>query len=47
MKKFAVILAALLLFSLGGCSQKPTTEEIEAAIQSGNLTVEDALEKGW
>lgn len=47
MKKFAVILAALLLFSLGGCSQKPTTEEVEAAIQSGNLTVEDALEKGW
>lgn len=47
MKKFAVILSALLLFSLVGCSQKPTEEEVKAAIENGNLTIEDALEKGW
>ena len=49
MKRFAAIfLAAVCTFSLAGCgSQNPSLDEVEKAISEGNVTVEDALEKGW
>ena len=49
MKRFAAIfLAAVCTLSLTACgSQKPSLDEVEKAISEGNVTVEDALEKGW
>lgn len=49
MKRFAVVLLATIsLFSLFGCGEhKPSIEEVEQAIQEGDLTSEDAVEKGY
>lgn len=49
MKRFAVILiAAACMTSLTACgSGKPDLEEVEKAIAEGNVTIEDAFEKGW
>ncbi len=49
MKRFtAIFLAAICTLSLAACgSQKPSLDEVEKAISEGNVTVEDALEKGW
>lgn len=50
MKKriFAVALAFTLTLGLVACGEKnPSLEEVEAAIAAGNVTMEDALEKGW
>lgn len=49
MKRLTVIVLVLVCaLSLAACgSQKPSLDEIEQAIESGNLTVEDALDKGW
>lgn len=50
MKKriFTLTLAAAMALSLAGCGgKKPGLEEVEAAISVGNITIEDALEKGW
>ncbi|MDO4453681.1 MAG: hypothetical protein Q4B90_04230 [Eubacteriales bacterium] len=49
MKKFAgIMIAALCTFSLTACgSKEPSLEEVEKSIEEGNVTVEDALEKGW
>ena len=49
MKRFAAIfLSAVCTLSLTACgSQKPSLDEVEKAISEGNVTVEDALEKGW
>lgn len=49
MKRFAAIfLAAACTLSLVACgSQNPSLDEVEKAISEGNVTVEDALEKGW
>lgn len=42
----AVILA--LCLSLSACgSSAPSLEEVEAAIQDGSVTIQDALDKGW
>lgn len=49
MKKYicAILAAALIGAALTGCSNKtPSLEEVEAAIEQGNLTVEDALKRG-
>ena len=44
----AFFLAAVCALSLAACgSQKPSLDEVEKAISEGNVTVEDALEKGW
>lgn len=44
----AFFLAAVCALSLAACgSQKPSLDEVEQAISEGNVTVEDALEKGW
>lgn len=44
----AFFLAAVCVLSLAACgSQKPSLDEVEKAISEGNVTVEDALEKGW
>lgn len=44
----AILLATVCAFSLAACGQeKPSLEEVEQAIEEGNLTVEDALDKGW
>lgn len=49
MKRFtAIFLAAVCTLSLAACgSQKPSLDEVEKAISKGNVTVEDALKKGW
>lgn len=50
MKRRVITLAltAAMTLSLAGCGEKkPSLEEVEAAIAAGNVTVEDALEKGW
>ena len=49
MKRFAAILmVGVCLLSLAACgSQKPGLDEVEQAIQEGNMTIEDALEKGF
>lgn len=49
MKRFAAILVAgACVFSLAACgSQKPSLDKVEQAIQEGNMTIEDALEKGF
>lgn len=49
MKRFAAfVLATVCALSLAACgSQKPSLDEVEKAISSGNVTLEDALEKGW
>ena len=49
MKKFTgAVIAALCMVSLTACgSKKPSLEEVEKSIAEGNVTVEDALEKGW
>lgn len=50
MKKqmLAGALALSLVLGATACgSKKPSLEEVEEAISSGRVTVEDALEKGW
>lgn len=50
MKKrmFVLALAAVLTMGLVGCGEKkPSLEEVEKAIAEGNITIEDALEKGF
>lgn len=49
MKRFtAIFLATVCTLSLAACgSQKPSLDEVEKAISEGNVTIEDALEKGW
>lgn len=49
MKKWMAILAAAgCLLALSGCGQqKPSLDEVEQTINEGNITVEDALDKGW
>ncbi len=45
---FAILMAAICLLTLAACGdKKPSLEEVEQAISEGNVTVEDALEKGW
>lgn len=49
MKKITMmLLASVCMLSITACgSQKPSPAEVEQAIEAGNVTVEDALEKGW
>ena len=49
MKKKMILAGALALcLTLSACgSQAPSQEEVEAAIEDGSITVEDALNKGW
>lgn len=49
LKRFtAAFLAAACTFSLAACgNQKPSQEEVEKAIQEGNVTLADAVSKGW
>lgn len=50
MKRMISVLmtATLCLSILAGCgSQKPSLDEVEQAISEGNMTIEDALDKGW
>lgn len=49
MKRFAAILVAgACLLSLAACgNQKPGLEEVRQAIEEGNLTIADAVEKGY
>lgn len=43
-----ILLAAVCTLSLAACgSQTPSLDEVEQAINAGNVTMEDALEKGW
>ena len=44
----AILMAALCALSLAACGQQqPSLEEVEQAIESGTLTIEDAVEKGY
>lgn len=49
MKRLTVIfVAAVCALSLAACgSQKPTQDEVEQALEEGNITLEDAVDKGW
>ena len=49
MKKKMILAGALALcLTLSACgSQAPSQEEVEAAIEDGSITIEDALDKGW
>lgn len=49
MKRWTVIVLALVcVLTLAACGgQKPSLDEVEQAIESGSLTVEDAVGKGW
>lgn len=49
MKKifWGVLSAALLTASLAGCASKPSETEILSALESGTLTTEDAMDKGY
>ncbi len=49
MKRWISILTAVLcIASMAGCSErKPSTEDVEKAIRNGDMTLEDALEKGY
>lgn len=49
MKRFAAILmVGACLLSLAACgSQKPSLDEVQQAIEEGNLTIADAVEKGY
>ena len=49
MKRFAIIIAAAACaLALAACApQTPTLDEVEKAIAEGNVTLEDALDKGW
>lgn len=49
MKRFIAFgLAVVCTLSLAACgSQKPSLDDVKKAISEGNLTVEDALQKGW
>lgn len=37
----------VLIFTLVGCSPKPSEEKIKAALDNGTITVADAKSKGW
>ena len=49
MKRFAIIIAAAACaLVLAACApQTPTLDEVEKAVAEGNVTLEDALDKGW
>lgn len=49
MKRWTIIVLALVcVLTLAACGgQKPSLDEVEQAIESGSLTVEDAVGKGW
>ena len=49
MKKKMILAGALALcLTLSACGSKaPSREEVEAAIEDGSITIEDALDKGW
>lgn len=49
MKRLAAILLAMVCaFSLAACgNQTPSLDEVEQAIESGSLTLEDAVDQGW
>lgn len=49
MKRFKTIfMTAACILSLAACgSAKPDLKEIEKAISEGNVTIDDALKKGW
>lgn len=47
-KKTGLAIALALCLGLSACGSKsPSLEEVEAAIQDGSVTVQDALDKGW
>lgn len=49
MKRFAIIIAAAACaLALAACApQTPSLDEVEKAVAEGNVTLEDALDKGW
>lgn len=47
-KIVAIILMGVMILSFTACgSQKPDLKEVEKAISNGEVTIEDALDKGW
>ncbi|MBU3142850.1 hypothetical protein [Clostridium sp. CF012] len=46
-KNVAGILSLVLIFTLVGCSPKPSEKKIKAALENGTITVADAKSKGW
>lgn len=46
-KLIAILLSALVVLSLTGCSSKPSEQKIKASLEDGTITIEDAKTKGW
>lgn len=46
-KMMMILLSAMLVFSLVGCSSTPSDEKIKDALLEGKITIEDAKSKGW
>lgn len=46
-KMMTILLSAILVFSMAGCSSAPSDEKIKDALDTGTITMEDAKSKGW
>lgn len=48
MKKIITLfLSTMMVFSLAGCTSKPSDEKIKTALEEGTITFDDAKAKGW
>lgn len=46
-RMMTVLLAAMLMLSIAGCSSAPSDDKIKDALATGTITIEDAKSKGW
>lgn len=46
-RMMTILLSAMLVLSLVGCSSTPSDEKIKEALAEGRITIEDAKSKGW
>lgn len=46
-RMMTILVSAMLVLSLAGCSSTPSDEKIKDALASGTITIEDAKSKGW
>lgn len=46
-RMMTILLSAMLVFSLVGCSSTPSDEKIKEALAEGRISIEDAMSKGW
>lgn len=46
-KRIALLLSAMLVLFLAGCSSTPSDDKIKTALEEGTITIKDAKAKGW